>query len=113
VWVLCKLSLRPDLVDAVQNEIHDVTGSVFGKPLPSGITYEMTKNMTFLDSLIREVLRTKGDTLSLARKTTADVPLGEYIIPKGALRMTTPGLTLIADVLSKVTWLFRLLLAAT
>lgn len=49
------------------------------------LSYDVLRRTTFLDSFIREVLRLKGDTLSLIRGTTRDIPLAAYTIPKGKL----------------------------
>lgn len=49
------------------------------------ITFKTIQQAVELDSFIREVLRMKGDTVSLVRLTTRDAPLGGYIIPKGSL----------------------------
>lgn len=85
-WVLAEMSLRPAHVARLRQEIADITGSV-AHECPANITYDMVKQANLLDSFIREVMRTKGDTLSLVRKTTADVPLGGYVIPKGMCRL--------------------------
>ena len=47
------------------------------------ISYGALQDATLLDSFIREVLRTKGDTLSVCRKPTEDVLVGGKTIPKG------------------------------
>ena len=47
------------------------------------ITAEALQNAAHLDSFIREVLRTRGSTLNIARTTTCDVLLADYTIPKG------------------------------
>ncbi len=50
------------------------------------LTSASLKNAERLDSFIREVLRTKGDTLSTIRLTMRDVTLGGYTIPKGMFK---------------------------
>ncbi|KAG5335000.1 hypothetical protein C0989_002595 [Termitomyces sp. Mn162] len=50
-----------------------------GKPT---LTYASLRKAELLDSFVREVFRTKGDTLVVARLTTKDVPLGGYVVPK-------------------------------
>lgn len=62
--------------------MHELTA--IGQALESeNITYKALKDAVRLDSFIREVLRTKGDTLNAVRRATCNVPLGEYTIPKG------------------------------
>ena len=47
------------------------------------VSYNALQEASLLDSFIREVLRTKGDTLSVCRKATEDVLLAGKVIPKG------------------------------
>ncbi|KIY54029.1 cytochrome P450 [Fistulina hepatica ATCC 64428] len=84
IWVLYQLARRPECISAIRTELKNIVEEdpVDGK---LNITYSSLKNADYLDSFIREVLRTKGDTLAVIRRTTCDVPLGGYILPKGSL----------------------------
>jgi len=79
VWVLFELAMRPQFLDKFRKEIIESTNADGDLDL----TYTALKNAEQLDSFIREVMRTKGDTLLTTRLTTRDVPLAGYIIPKG------------------------------
>lgn len=49
------------------------------------LSIENLRSLSMLDSFIREVMRTKGDTFAPVRYTTRDVRVGQYIIPKNSL----------------------------
>ncbi|KIJ58753.1 hypothetical protein HYDPIDRAFT_119272 [Hydnomerulius pinastri MD-312] len=86
VWVMFELSTRPEEeLSAVADSV-DNTGA-------HRLSYESLRRASTLDSFVREVLRFKGDTLSLTRETTRDVPLGEFVIPKGHLVLPLTTLT--------------------
>ncbi|KAK7457794.1 hypothetical protein VKT23_010134 [Stygiomarasmius scandens] len=72
--------MRPQFLDKFRKEIIESTNADGDLDL----TYAALKNAEQLDSFIREVMRTKGDTLLTTRLTTRDVPLAGYIIPKGS-----------------------------
>ena len=74
VWIAFELAKRPEDVRRIREEI-DREGV--------SMRYSSLRRFEFLDSFIREVMRTKGDTLSTVRMTTTDVPLGAYVIPSG------------------------------
>lgn len=78
VWVLCELALRPDFQKEIHAEIEDTL-----KDGPEDLTHDDLVGAARLDSFIREVMRTKGDTFSTVRMAMNDVQLGNYIIPKG------------------------------
>ncbi|THU84769.1 cytochrome P450 [Dendrothele bispora CBS 962.96] len=80
VWVLFELATRPQFLEAFRKEVQESTNSDGDLCL----TYASLKKAEQLDSFIREVMRTKGDTLLTTRLTTKDVPLAGYIIPKGS-----------------------------
>ncbi|KAJ7447261.1 cytochrome P450 [Mycena latifolia] len=84
VWVVFELATRPEYLKQLREEVHNNVDPVTNNLDPSNIG-EAVQKATWLDSFIREVLRTKGDTLSTCRLTTADVPLAGYTIPKGHL----------------------------
>ena len=84
VWVLFEIARNPDRIHALREEFQNcVTYDNFSKQYM--IDYGTLQSATLLDSFIREVLRTKGDTLSTIRMTTRDVTIGNLIIPKGWL----------------------------
>ncbi|KAJ6595831.1 cytochrome P450 [Mycena vulgaris] len=91
VWVVYELGVRQEFLAPIRQELADIleTDPVTGKPT---LTYTSLRNAERLDSFIREVLRMKGDTLTVFRLTTKDAPLGGYIIPKNTL--ITPLATL-------------------
>ena len=86
VWVLYDLIIRPELLREIREEMNELTITT---PDPDRIvvSYESLQKAERLDSFIREVFRTKGDTLSVCRVSTGDVLLAEYIIPKGLSRV--------------------------
>ncbi|KIY71972.1 cytochrome P450 [Cylindrobasidium torrendii FP15055 ss-10] len=80
VWVIFELAKRPEFAEGFRAETvyeTDTDGKL-------RLSHASTKNAERLDSFIREVMRTKGDTLSTVRQTTVDAPLGGYIVPKGS-----------------------------
>jgi cytochrome P450 len=81
VWTLYELAKRPEELGALRSE-YVTEADEEGK---TALTYASLRNAERLDSFIREVMRTKGDTLSTIRQTTAEAPLGKYIIPAGSL----------------------------
>nr|POE53242.1 25-hydroxyvitamin d-1 alpha hydroxylase, mitochondrial [Quercus suber] len=54
-------------------------------PLHESMTVKKLSQLTLLDSFIREVLRTKGDTWGPVRQTTQPVRIGPYVLPKDAM----------------------------
>ncbi|KAG7444134.1 cytochrome P450 [Guyanagaster necrorhizus] len=84
VWVVFELAVRPESIPILRAELQDVleVDEHSGKLV---LTNASLKNAERLDSFIREVMRTKGDTLSTIRLTLRDVTLGGYTIPKGQL----------------------------
>ncbi|KAJ7511834.1 cytochrome P450 [Mycena galericulata] len=84
VWVVFELALRPEYLKHLREEINSSVDPVTNDLDPSNIG-DAIQNAIWLDSFIREVMRTKGDTLSTCRFTTSDIPLGGYTIPKGHL----------------------------
>ncbi|KAH9218224.1 hypothetical protein DL95DRAFT_458481 [Leptodontidium sp. 2 PMI_412] len=43
------------------------------------------RKLSKFESFIREVMRTKGDTIAAVRYTTNDVQVGKYIVSKGSI----------------------------
>lgn len=81
IWVILELAKRPEKIPGLKEEIileADADGS-------QHLTYASLRNAERLDSFIREVMRTKGDTLSTVRQTTRNVKMGAYEIPSGLL----------------------------
>lgn len=83
VWTVFELSNRPEYIPKLREEMQSnaPTDPATGHPI---MTYAALRGAVHLDSFIREVFRTKGDTLSACRMTTRDVELGGYTIPKGS-----------------------------
>lgn len=79
VWVVFELAKRPENIAALRSE-NILETDDDGK---QRLTYASLRNAERLDSFIREVMRTKGETLSTVRQTTKNVQLGGYIIPEG------------------------------
>jgi cytochrome P450 len=81
IWVVYELGVRRENLPLLRQELVDILemDPVSGKPT---LTYSSLRNAERLDSFIREVMRMKGDTLTIFRLTTKDAPLGGYIIPK-------------------------------
>jgi len=77
------LALRPDYQDRLRIELDEHFKSL--EDFDGARCSEMLESATQLDSFIREVLRTKGDTLSTCRRSTVDVTVDEFTIPKGHL----------------------------
>lgn len=81
VWVMYELTTRPEYIPAIREELSMIVGSAADGS--ANLSYESLRQAVYLDSFVREVLRLKGDTLSTARQTIQDVPMGQYVIPKG------------------------------
>ncbi|KAH9477465.1 Cytochrome P450 52A6 [Psilocybe cubensis] len=80
IFVILELAKRPEVIPEINKEFLPETG-IDGTPQ---ITYATLRNAERLDSFIREVMRTKGDTLGTMRMALRDVKLGKYIVPSGA-----------------------------
>ena len=83
-----QLAAHPEYIPLIREEMHsliNVPATSHNSPDENGsqVSYDTLQRATILDSFIREVMRTKGDTLSTARMTTKDVPIAGYTIPKG------------------------------
>ncbi|KAI5992844.1 cytochrome P450 [Pisolithus marmoratus] len=84
VWVVFELSIRKEYLPFVEEELSAVADNINSDGVHR-LSYDSLCRSTVLDSFVREVLRTKVDSLGIVRETTRDVPLGGYIIPKGNL----------------------------
>lgn len=78
VWVLCEIALRPDYQKELYTEVQDIFTDG-----PENLTHDDLQGAVRLDSFIREVMRTKGDTFSTVRMTMHDTVFDGYLIPKG------------------------------
>ena len=84
VWVLFELARRPEYLPTLREELESLVECDPVTGVPKSVTYEDLRSARHLDSFVREVMRTKGDTLSTVRITTTDAPLGGYVIPQGS-----------------------------
>ncbi|KAG6859088.1 hypothetical protein C0995_011634 [Termitomyces sp. Mi166 len=91
VWVVYEMAVRREILPGLRQELYSILETDQETQRPT-LTYASLRNAELLDSFIREVLRMKGDTISVFRLTTKDVPLGGYVIPEGSL--ITPVATL-------------------
>lgn len=80
LWILIKLTQKQDeYLPALREEWEQVG------PAGECLNVKKLTQLTLLDSFIREVLRTKGDTWGPVRQTTQPVRVGPYVLPKGAM----------------------------
>ena len=78
--VLIKLAMKQDeYLPRIRAEWESVA------PATEPMTVKKLSQLTLLDSFIREVMRTKGDTWGPVRQTTRRVQIGPYILPKDAM----------------------------
>ncbi|KAL6241823.1 hypothetical protein RBB50_011356 [Rhinocladiella similis] len=78
-WVLIKLAEKQDeYLPAIQEEWNSVAPD-------QKLSVKKLNELVLLDSFIREVLRTKGDTWGPVRQTTRPVRVGPYVLPKNAM----------------------------
>ncbi|XP_066478552.1 cytochrome P450 2J2-like isoform X1 [Tiliqua scincoides] len=79
-WALLLMASHPDIQDKVHKEIEDVFGS------SQIIHYQDRKKLPYTTAVIHEVMRSKYVVLfGLPRRTTEDVNMLGYFIPKGTL----------------------------
>lgn len=74
--------MHPEYIPELKEELAETLGDSLDTDCED-VTYDALQNAARLDSFIREVLRTKGDTLAVCRMTTEDTLIGGYTIPKG------------------------------
>ncbi|PYI11404.1 cytochrome P450, partial [Aspergillus sclerotiicarbonarius CBS 121057] len=79
-WILITLAQRQDeYLPAIREEWEAIA------PANEPLSVKKLTQLTLLDSFMREVLRTKGDTWGPVRQTTRPVRVGPYILPKDAV----------------------------
>jgi hypothetical protein len=79
-WTVVKLAEKQDdYLPAISEEWSRVISA------ESSMTVKKLSQLSLLDSFIREVLRTKGDTWGPVRQTTKPVRVGQYVLPKNAM----------------------------
>lgn len=84
VWVLFELANRPAYIDLLREEMRDLSSDNENIAPDGTFTLTGLRNAIRLDSFIREVMRTKNDTLNAFRETTEDTQLDGLTLPKGA-----------------------------
>ena len=81
-WILITLAQKQDeYLPAIREQWDTVA------PANEPLSVKKLGQLTLLDSFIREVLRTKGDTWGPVRQTTRPVRIGPYVLPKNAVCM--------------------------
>ncbi|KAJ8089400.1 hypothetical protein PM082_014648 [Marasmius tenuissimus] len=88
VWIAFELAKRPEDVERIRKEM-DREGT--------SLTYSSLCRFEYLDSFIREVMRTKGETLMLVRMTTTEVPLAGYVLPAGSFVLPLVSLSNLSE----------------
>jgi hypothetical protein len=84
VWCIFNLAKRQqDYLPEIRQEISE--NIQFDDDGASNISLKELGKLHKMDSFIREVMRTKGDTFAGLRYTTKDVQVGKYMIPKNSL----------------------------
>ncbi|TFY77141.1 hypothetical protein EWM64_g6872 [Hericium alpestre] len=79
VWVTFELADRPEYIPVLREEMYNLCGK-YSVP-----KYAALRKAERLDSFIREVMRTKGDVLSVVREATQDTELSGYVVERGQL----------------------------
>jgi hypothetical protein len=80
IWILIRLAEKQEeYLPAIREQWEAIA------PLNGTMTTKALSQMTLLDSFMREVLRTKGDSWGPIRQTTNPVRIGPYVLPKNAL----------------------------
>ncbi|KAK4687203.1 hypothetical protein P7C73_g2915, partial [Tremellales sp. Uapishka_1] len=101
-WTLLHLAHRPDIYEELYKEQKAKFGNADGTFRP--LTYEESKELPLMDSVIRETLRMHAPIHSIMRKVISDIavppslssPAGEgaaYVIPKGNFILASPGVS--------------------
>ncbi|KAF7302853.1 hypothetical protein MKEN_01247500 [Mycena kentingensis (nom. inval.)] len=83
-WVMFEIAKRPEYLEKLRTEAFSLADPVTHEFEPSSIN-ETLQKAVLLDAFIREVLRTKGDMLTVCRRTMEDVQIGGCTVPKGHL----------------------------
>ncbi|KAK9401420.1 cytochrome P450 2J5-like [Crotalus adamanteus] len=80
MWTLLLLTNHPDIQEKVQKEIKDVFG------FSQSISYQDRKKLPYTNAVIHEIQRIKYVLLvGVPRKSTKDVKMRGYHIPKGTM----------------------------
>lgn len=81
-WILIRLvEKQEEYLPAIREQWESVV------PENGLIAVKTLSQMTLLDSFMREVFRTKGDSWGPVRQTTKPLQIGPYILPKNAICM--------------------------
>lgn len=84
VWCIMNLCYRQDeYLNEIRTEMTEYIQS--DDQGDYHLSISSLRNLTKMDSFIREVMRTKGDTFAPVRYTLQDVQVGKYKIPKNSL----------------------------
>ncbi|XP_050306331.1 uncharacterized protein LOC126743337 [Anthonomus grandis grandis] len=75
------LSERPDIQKSVRDELKEIIGSNRDRPL----TYNDLQNMTYLELVVKEILRLKPPVPFISRQVTKDIKYKDHIIPKDTM----------------------------
>ncbi|GJJ78120.1 sterol 14alpha-demethylase [Entomortierella parvispora] len=86
-WALLFLAENPELVKELRAEQKDVLGSD-----DAPLNFDMMKNMTLLDNVIRETLRLRPPIIMILRKVIRPIAYTgtDYVIPKGNYIAASP-----------------------
>ncbi|KAG1151301.1 hypothetical protein G6F37_001607 [Rhizopus arrhizus] len=90
-WTLLELAARPDLIRELREEQITKLGS-----LKADLTFDNLKELTLLDSCVRETLRLHPPIFQMMRRVTANKVVYEktgHEIPKGNFLCAVPGVT--------------------
>ncbi|CEG81960.1 Putative Lanosterol 14-alpha demethylase [Rhizopus microsporus] len=94
-WTLLELAARPDLIRALREEQITKLGS-----LKADLTFDNLKELTLLDSCVRETLRLHPPIYQMMRRVVSDKVVYEktgHEIPKGNFLCAAPGVTQIDE----------------
>ncbi|KAH8553172.1 lanosterol 14-alpha demethylase [Umbelopsis sp. PMI_123] len=94
-WTILELAARPDIVKELREEIIAKLGS-----LKADLTYDNLKELTLLESCIRETLRLHPPIFQMMRKVIAEQVVYEktgHVIPKNHMLCAAPGVTQLDD----------------
>lgn len=85
-WLWYLLAKNPEITKQVVLELDDVLAG-------RDPTIEDLSKLTYLDMVIKEGMRIIPSVWSFAREPIEDVPLGDYVLPKGAMVFISPYIT--------------------
>ncbi|KAK8024334.1 cytochrome P450 [Apiospora rasikravindrae] len=88
LWTLVRLVQEQDeYLPAIRREWESVVDAPGSGGGVRRLSAKKLGQLVLLDSFIREVMRTRGDTLGCVRQTTRPVQVGPYVIPAKAMCM--------------------------